>query len=58
MEQNSSIEASTSSASQGIPLILWNTNVDSRDYKIRKFVLIFSQIIPVNTFNIFLEDIS
>jgi hypothetical protein len=55
MEQNS-LETSASSGSQGIPLILWNKNVDSRDYKIPEFFHIFSQIIPVNISNIFLED--
>jgi len=55
MEQNS-LDASTTSASQEIPLILWNMNADFRDYKIQQFVPIFSQMIPVNTSNIFLED--
>jgi len=55
MEQNP-LEASTTTASQETPLILWNMNIDFRDYKIPQFVPIFSQMIPVNTSNIFLED--
>jgi hypothetical protein len=56
MEQSSSCKANTSSASQEIPLILWNVNVDFRDYKIPQFVPIFSQMIPFNTSNIFRDD--
>jgi hypothetical protein len=55
MEQNSLV-ASTTSAIQEIPLILWNMNVNFRDYKIPQFDPIFSHIIPVSTSNIFLED--
>jgi len=56
MEQSLSLEATSFSASQEIPLILWDPKLHYRIYKSTPPVPILSQISPVRAPIPFLED--